>query len=343
MKVVLCAGGTGGHLFPAMALAEALKKKDHEVIIVTDERGAVYCEHFENKKVYGNVRFSLKGILTIGFKLIGTFFSFLHFCKTQKPDIIIGFGGIFTVVPIIVGRMCKVKVVLYEQNTVIGRANRYLSNFSDMMLSAFSIGGHWKVQPSPVRDEFLKKVPFDCGGKLKILVIGGSQGAKSFSVIIPSAIKGLSAEERSEIEIVQQESYEDIDELKQRYDHLGVKSTISKFFHNVAELMGKSQLVICRSGSSTLMELSAMGRPAVLIPYPRAMDNHQRLNAKRYVDRNSAWMIEEDGFSSEKLKNILKQILRDRSILKQKADHMYNKNMESASENFIRLIENIEE
>jgi UDP-N-acetylglucosamine--N-acetylmuramyl-(pentapeptide) pyrophosphoryl-undecaprenol N-acetylglucosamine transferase len=341
LKVVLCAGGTGGHLFPAMALAEALKKKNHEVIIVTDERGAVYCEHFENKKVYGSVRFSLKGAFTIGFKLIRTFFSFFHFCKTHKPDVIIGFGGIFTVVPIIVGRMCKAKIILYEQNTIIGRANRYLLNFSDMTLSAFSIGGHWKVQPSPVRDEFLKRVPFDCSGKLRILVIGGSQGAKSFSVIIPSAIKGLSAEERSEIEIVQQESYEDIDELKQRYDHLGVKSTISKFFHNVAELMGKSQLVICRSGSSTLMELSAMGRPAVLIPYPKAMDNHQRLNAKRYVDRNSAWMIEEDGFSSEKLKNILKQILKDRDILKQKAEHMYNKNMESASENFIRLIENI--
>lgn len=343
MKVVLCAGGTGGHLFPAMALAEALKRKNHEVTVVTDERGAVYCENFDNKKVYGSLRVSLKGALTICFTLIRIFFSFFHFCKTQKPDVIIGFGGIFTVVPIIVGRICKAKVVLYEQNTVVGRANRYLLSFSDIKLSAFSIGGHWKVQPSPVRDEFLKKVPFDCSGKLRILVIGGSQGARSFSSIIPAAIKGLSTEERSEIEIVQQESYEDIDELKQRYDHLGVKSTISKFFHNVSDLMGKSQLVICRSGSSTLMELSAMGRPAILIPYPKAMDNHQRLNAKRYVDRNAAWMIEEDGFSSGKLKNILKQVLKDRDILKQKAEHMYNKDMKDASENFIKLIENIEE
>ena len=342
MKVVLCAGGTGGHLFPVMALAEALKEKDHEVTIVTDERGAVYCDHFENKKVYGNVRFSLRGGATLLFRLIRIFFSFFRFCKTQKPDVVIGFGGIFTIVPIIVGRICGAKVVLYEQNTVIGRANRYLVNFSDLMLSAFSIGGHWKVLPPPVRSEFLREVPIDCSGKLRILVIGGSQGARSFSTIIPSAITGLSAEERLEIEIVQQESYEDIDELKQRYDHLGIKSTISKFFHNVSELMEKSQLVICRSGSSTLMELSAIGRPAILIPYPKSMDNHQRLNAKRYVDRNAAWMIEEDGFASVKLKDILKQVLKDRNILKQKAEHMYNKNMKNASENFIRLIENIE-
>lgn len=341
MKVVLCAGGTGGHLFPAIALAEALEKKNHGVTIVTDERGAVYCDQFENKKVYGNVRCSLRGVLSLFFKLTGISFSFWRFCKTRKPDVIIGFGGVFSIVPVIIGKMCGVRTILYEQNAVIGRANRYLSNFADAKLSAFSIGGNWKMQPSPVREEFLKDIPFNGDGKLKILVIGGSQGARSFSTIIPSAVKGLSVEERSEIEIVQQESYEDIDKLKQRYDCLGVKSVIGKFFQNVPQLMGKSQLVICRSGSSTLMELAAMGRPAVLIPYPRAMDNHQRLNAKRYVDKNAAWMIEEDSYASEKLKNILKKILRDRSILKQKAEHMYNRALKNASESFIKVIESL--
>jgi len=341
LKVVLCAGGTGGHLFPAMALADAFKKKDHEVTIVTDKRGAAFCKHFADKKVYSDVRCSLRGIFSLPFKLAKIFFSFLYFCKSQKPDVIIGFGGAFTVVPILVGRMCKVKVVLYEQNTVIGRANRYLLNSADMKLSAFSIGGSWKVQLAPVRNEFLKRVPLDCKGRLRILVIGGSQGARSFSRVIPSAIKGLSVEERAEIEIVQQESYEDINELKQRYTHLGVKAVIAKFFNNVSELMGKSQLIICRSGASTLMELAAIGRPAILIPYPRAMDNHQRLNAKRYVDKNAAWMIEEDGFASERLRSILRQILRDRTILEQKAGHMYNENLKNAAENFMRLVENI--
>ncbi len=342
MKVVLCAGGTGGHLFPAIALAEALEKKNHDVTIVTDERGSVYCEHLENKRIYGNVRCSLKGAFFLVFRLLRIFFSFWRFCKLRKPDVIIGFGGAFTVVPVLVGKMCKIKIVLHEQNTVVGRANRYLTSFADMKLSTFAIGGNWKLQPSPVRKEFLKYVPLDCSGKLRIFVIGGSQGAKSFSTIIPVAIKGLSAEERSEIEIVQQESYEDIDELKQRYDHLGVKSTICKFFNNVSELMGRSQLLICRAGSSTLMELSAMGRPAILIPYPKAMDNHQRLNAKRYVDKNAAWMLEEDVFVSERLKGILRSILRDRGVLRQKAGHMYNENLKNAAENFIRLVENIE-
>ncbi|MBO4405766.1 MAG: UDP-N-acetylglucosamine--N-acetylmuramyl-(pentapeptide) pyrophosphoryl-undecaprenol N-acetylglucosamine transferase [Alphaproteobacteria bacterium] len=341
MKVVLCAGGTGGHLFPAIALAEALEGKHHEVTMVTDDRGAVYCEHFEKKKVYKSVRFSLKGAFVLLFRLLGVFISFLRFCKSEKPDVIVGFGGVFTVVPVIVGRMCGVKIVLYEQNTIIGRANRYLLNFADLKLSAFSIGGSWKVQPSPVRKEFLKEIPYRCDEKVKILVIGGSQGAKSFSTIIPSAIKRLSADERSELEIVQQDSYGDIDELKRKYDGLGVKSVIGKFFNNVSELMGKCQLVICRSGSSTLMELAAMGRPAILIPFPRAMDNHQHLNAKRYVDRNAAWLIEEDSYASERLKNILKQILRNREILKQKSGHMYNKALRDASDGFVRLLENV--
>ncbi len=342
MKVVLCAGGTGGHLFPAIALAEALENKHHHVTMITDDRGAVYCEHIENKKVYKSVRFSLKGILVLLFRFFVVFVSFLRFCKTEKPDVIIGFGGIFTLVPVIVGKMCGAKIVLYEQNAIIGRANRYLLNFANLKLSAFSIGGNWKVQPSPVRKEFLKYVPYKCDEKIKILVIGGSQGAKSFSTIVPAAVKGLSVEERSELEIIQQDSYGDVEDLRNKYDSLGVKSTIDKFFYNVSEIMGECQLVICRSGSSTLMELSAVGRPAILIPYPRAMDNHQRLNAKRYVDRNAAWLIEEDGYASERLKNILRQVLKDREILKQRSDHMYNKALQNASDNFVLLIENME-
>jgi len=342
LKVVLCAGGTGGHLFPAIALAEALEDKHHEVTIVTDNRGSAYCEHIENKKVYGNVRFSLRGAPILLFRLLGIFISFLFFCRSKKPDVIIGFGGIFTLVPIIVGKMCGAKVILYEQNAIIGRANRWLLNFADLKLSAFSIGGNWKVQPSPVRKEFTKSVPYKCNGKIKILVIGGSQGAKSFSKIIPEAIKGLSAEERSELEIIQQDSYGDIEELKKKYDDLGVKSTIDRFFHNVSEIMGKSQLVICRAGSSTLMELAAVGRPAILIPYPKAMDNHQRLNAKRYVDKNAAWLIEENSYASERLKNILKRVLRDREMLKQKSGHMYNEALKEASDNFVLLIEDME-
>ena len=343
MKVVLCAGGTGGHLFPAIALAEALENNQHDVTIVTDDRGAVYCENFENKKVYKSVRFSLKGLFLLAFRLLGIFISFFRYCKAEKPDVIVGFGGIFTIVPVLVGKMCGVKIVLYEQNTIIGRANRYLLNFADLRLSAFSIGGKWKMQPSPVRKEFLQKLPpYKCDGKIRILVIGGSQGAKSFSSIIPAAIKGLSAEERSEIEIIQQDSYGDIDDLKQLYAQLGVKAVIDKFFSNVAALMGQSQLVICRSGSSTLMELGAIGRPAILIPYPLAADNHQRLNAKRYVDRGAAWLVEDNGLASERLRNILKKILRDREILQQKAGHMYNEALKNAADGFILLMESME-
>ena len=178
--------------------------------------------------------------------------------------------------------------------------------------------------------------------KLKILIIGGSQGTKSFSTIIPNALARLSDTERFELELIQQDSYGDKAELKNKYEKLGVKATIEDFIDNVGEIMSDCQLVICRAGASTLSELEAVGRPAILIPYPNAADNHQVLNAKRYVAKNAAWLVTEDSFSSDKLSKIIKDILKDKESLKLKATNMYNEKVRSASEDFVQLIEVLE-
>lgn len=341
MKVVLCAGGTGGHLFPAVALAESLKEKHHDAIIVTDKRGAIYCDEIEDKKVLKNIKFSLKNMFSLPFRILSNLFYFIRDWKKQKPDVIVGFGGIFSIIPIFIAKLYGIKIILFEQNSVVGRANRYLQNLADLKLSAFATGGDWKTHPAPVRKEFFKNSHYKIEGKLKILIIGGSQGAKSFSTIVPQALKGLSEEERSEIEIIQQASHGDMEELKEKYEGLSVKSTIEKFVYEVADAMNNCQLVICRAGASTLSELVAVGRPAVLIPYPKATDNHQLLNAKRYVSKNVGWIVEENSYSAAKLQNIIKQILKDKELLAQKVSGMQNPSLKNAADSFVDLIEDL--
>ncbi len=172
MKVILCAGGTGGHLFPAVALAEEFLKKGHEACIVTDERGEAYCKGIENKEVLKTIRFSPRELFTLIYYAINTAIHFLVKWKNDRPDVLIGFGGIFTIFPILIAKFYGVKVVIYEQNSIVGKANRYLFKLADLRLSMFSIGNEWKVQASPVRKEFCRNVPYKLGKKLKILIIG---------------------------------------------------------------------------------------------------------------------------------------------------------------------------
>ncbi len=340
MKIVLCAGGTGGHLFPVIALFDAFKQKGHDVSIVTDKRGAHYCEHIEEKEIIPTTRFSLRHIALSVIKSIKIGISFAAKWYKNRPDVFVGFGGIATIVPALIAKLYGAKVVIYEQNAIVGRANRCLSNFADFRMSTFALGNDWKVQAAPVRKEFLESSAYSVGEAINILVIGGSQGAKSFASIIPEALKGLTKEEKNRIFITQQESYR-ADDLKETYEKIGIKCDIREFIDDVASIMNKCQLVICRSGASTLAELSAIGRPAILIPYPFAADNHQWLNAKRYEQRNAAWIIEEEKNAVVRLKSLLSNILRRQELLTGAASNIINSSLKHAAEDFVRLIEKL--
>jgi UDP-N-acetylglucosamine--N-acetylmuramyl-(pentapeptide) pyrophosphoryl-undecaprenol N-acetylglucosamine transferase len=192
---------------------------------------------------------------------------------------------------------------------------------------------------APVRGEFIKNIPYKCEKIVKILIIGGSQGAASFSKIVPEAIALLNEKERKSIEIIQQVSYGDIDQLKQTYKNLGIKSTLKGFIHDIAKIMLDSQLIICRSGASTLSELAATGRPAILIPYPNAADNHQLYNALYYKNKKAAWVLEEKEGIIDELGKILRQILQDRELLKIASSHMISGSRDRTTDNFIKQIE----
>ncbi|MBR1734147.1 MAG: UDP-N-acetylglucosamine--N-acetylmuramyl-(pentapeptide) pyrophosphoryl-undecaprenol N-acetylglucosamine transferase [Alphaproteobacteria bacterium] len=343
LKIAICSGGTGGHMFPACALFEALKSRGHNVNMITDTRGNRFCSNISesNKIVINTIRFTLRTLLIDIPTFISEACSLYKLWKDNRPDIIIGFGGLFTVIPIFVGKFLRSKIIIYEQNSVIGRANALLASFADCKISTFSIGEDWHQLSSPVRKEFIEaaKSDYKCDNRLKIVVIGGSQGALSFSCIIPNSLSLIDANLRSNIDIVQQVSSAKLDELKMKYEELGINAHLLDFVHDVAREMAEAQLIICRSGASTLAELSTLGRPAILIPYPFASDNHQFHNAVCYKNKRAAWLVEEDENIEKKLAEIIINLLMHRELLKAAASNMINKLGNKSTEIFADFIE----
>lgn len=342
MNVAICAGGTGGHMFPACALFSAMKEKNHDVTLVTDERGDIYCPGLSKKIVLNTVRFSTKNLASATWHSLGLIVKLYKIWRKNFPDVVIGFGGLFSVIPLFVAKILGSKIVICEQNTVVGKANKLLSRVADLKLSAFGIDSSWKKIAMPVRKEFTKaNHKYDCDDIIKILVIGGSQGAKSFSKIIPEALRKLDKTARKKVEIVQQVSHDDIGSMQDLYKSIGVKATLMKFIDNVAEMMSETQLVICRAGASTLSELVEMSRPAILIPLPTAADNHQYENAMYYKERQMAWLIEENDKSSVELANILGDVIGNRNLLIQMADNLKSAKGRNTLDDFVKLIEEI--
>jgi UDP-N-acetylglucosamine--N-acetylmuramyl-(pentapeptide) pyrophosphoryl-undecaprenol N-acetylglucosamine transferase len=328
-------------MFPACALFYATLRRGYDVSLVTDDRGDVFCNDITAKVVLKTLRFSPGNFPKTVFYLFRVFCKFLKFWLLKRPAVVIGFGGSFTIVPLLTAKILRSKIVIYEQNAVLGRANRFLERFADLKLTSFELGDDWVQAPAPVREDFLQQRPYECAGALRILIIGGSQGAASLLSIIPGAMETLTLTERQDLEIIQQTANGGIDDLKKIYDGLRVKSTLKPFLHCVAEEMLMSQLVICRSGASTLSELAATGRPAILIPYPRAADNHQLHNALSYKNRKAAWVLEEKDGVAVELGQILREILQNRELLKKASFHMMNGSSHRATDRFVELIERI--
>lgn len=350
--IAICSGGTGGHMFPACALYDSLKARGYSVCMITDARGDRFCKGItlSDKVVLSTLRFDIRML----FKLLKDFFRvslrLRSLWKPAAPDIIVGFGSSFTIAPILVGKSLKSKVLLYEQNSVLGRANKFLERLADYRVSTFAIDEKWKQLPSPVRKDFIEAATrcaanhsggYQCNGRLRIVVIGGSQGAFSFSRIIPEALALLDSECRKQIDIVQQVGVEKIEELKKAYAKIGVNACLLDFVHNIAEEMSKAQLIISRSGASTLAELTTMGRPAILIPYPLAANNHQYHNAVCYKNRKAAWIVEEGEGAEKKLASVIDSLLKNRQQLKDASSNMIGARKKNPTEVFVDYIHEI--
>ena len=303
--VVIAAGGTGGHFFPAEALAAELIARGHVVALMTDSRGgAESSKVFEGREVIvlQGAGLAGRGRRAVGAALAlaaGTVAARRHLHRLN-PAVLIGFGGYPCVAPVLATRTLRQRpvVLLHEQNAVLGRANRALSRFADHLLLGMDGTQRLPATPhtlvgNPVRPAILAaSTPYTPpSNTIELLITGGSQGARVFAGL-PDAIALLPNAVRARLHITQQCRAEDIDRVRTAYGALGVPATLSPFFADIAVLLTNAHLVLARAGASTVAELCAMGRPAILVPLPGAIDGHQLANARvsgAAVLEQSAW------------------------------------------------------
>lgn len=301
--ILLSAGGTGGHLFPAEALAHELTARGWEIHLATDDRAERFAGKFPAKAIHTirSATFGSKNPIA----LAKTFWRIWQGVRQAsaligqiKPKAVIGFGGYPTLPPLYAATRRGVPTLIHEQNAVMGRANRALAARVSAVAGGFLSGeGRYAdkivVTGNPVRPAVIEaaKTGYSAsmpGEPFNLVVFGGSQGAQFFSEAIPAAVAELAPELQARLRIVQQARKEDEAGVRAAYDKLGVPAEISPFFGDMADRMAKAHLVISRSGASTVAEIAAIGRPALLVPYPHALDHDQAANAAALADAGGA-------------------------------------------------------
>ena len=324
--VYLAAGGTGGHIFPALAVAETLRTRGYSAHLFTDRRGAKMLGEASTLPVTLHVIAAASpfqnGIIkrTIAFtKLaVGTSASLYHLL-VKRPALIIGFGGYPSFAPMVVGRLLGIPILLHEQNAFLGRANHMLAKFANALALSWPQTKNLpdlqnvKVTGIPVRQAFFDaaQTPYRLAAttQVNLAVLGGSQGASILASLVPDAIAMLDPTIRQRLRIHQQARPEQIGPLKHRYGDLGVTADIQSFYTDMPSLLGQSHVVICRAGASSVAELAAIGRPSLLLPLPSAMDDHQRINALQMQDVGGGICLDETNLSAAVLATRLMQLL----------------------------------
>ena len=326
---MLAAGGTGGHLFPAYALAEELARRGITIDLVTDHRGDRYGSDFPARHTYQVPSATLGGkspvaLARTGFTLARGLIAARSLLKKVRPRAIVGFGGYPSFPPLLAAASLRIPSALHEQNAVLGRANRMLAkrvtavatSFDKVKLLDAGLMAKVRVTGNPVRDAVIAQTarPYPALGPdtlLLLLVFGGSQGARYFSDTVPPALATLAPELRRRLSVVQQVREEDIDRVRAAYSGAGIKADVQPFFKNLPEVMAASHLVIARSGASSVAELAAIGRPSILVPLPHALDNDQLQNATRLAESGGAWCIEQKNLSPERLGQEITRLAAD--------------------------------
>jgi len=316
---LVAAGGTGGHMFPAEATARALLARGHRVMLVTDRRGAAHSERFAGAEVH---RIAAGGIAgrDLWRRALAVFELGLGFLQARtliarnRPDAALGFGGYAALPPMAAALLAGIPSALHEQNAVLGRANRLLAPRMRLIALSFEQtralreGGRNEVvvTGNPVRLEIASRVGFPYpalgpGEPFRLLVVGGSQGARIFGRVVPAAVAALPQDLRTRLKVDQQARPEDLEAVAAAYRAAGVAAAVAPFFKDLPERLAACHLLIGRAGASTVAELAAVGRPAILVPYAHAIDDHQTANAQAIDEAGGAWLIPERCFTAAKL------------------------------------------
>jgi UDP-N-acetylglucosamine--N-acetylmuramyl-(pentapeptide) pyrophosphoryl-undecaprenol N-acetylglucosamine transferase len=316
-RVLVAAGGTGGHLFPAEALAAALAKRNVAVELVTDSRAARHAGAFAGSvhvipsaTIRGKNPVSLArtgGVL--GYGLLKAWLAL----PKVKPAVVVGFGGYPTIPPLLAAALRGIPTVIHEQNAVMGRANRLLAprvraiatGFAGILkssaLAAKATHTGNPVRPAVIAASSTAYPALDTTGPLRLLVFGGSQGARVMADVVPAAIGRLEPHLQMRLAIVQQARDEDFSRVRDTYRKMQVQAEVAPFFADLPARMAASHLVISRSGASTVAELAAIGRPAILVPLPHALDQDQRANAGVLMQAGGAIRLDQAEFTADRL------------------------------------------
>lgn len=333
--IVLAAGGTGGHLFPAQALAEELTRRGFRIHLMTDERVRDYGKSFPSAEthVVPSATLSLSDPLKVPGRLLRLHAGYRQardILKRLRPAAVVGFGGYPSFPPILAASRLRIPSCVHDQNAVMGRANKVLSKFATAVASSFpSLQGLPKAAEAklvftgnPVRDLALaeRAAPYPSFDTFNLLVFGGSQGARFFAEFMPQVIAKLPADVLKRLHLVQQCRPEDLQQVRALYGQGGFSYELQPFFMDMPKRIAASHLVVCRSGASTIAELGVIGRPAIMVPLPHALDNDQLRNAESFAHAGAGWVRPQASLDAGEFAAFLTQLAGDESQLRRGAE-----------------------
>jgi UDP-N-acetylglucosamine--N-acetylmuramyl-(pentapeptide) pyrophosphoryl-undecaprenol N-acetylglucosamine transferase len=317
--VLLAAGGTGGHLFPAEALAEALARRGLTVDLATDERAERYGKRFPARRIHVIASETVRSRNVVALARTGAIMSlallraFIMLGRI-KPAVVVGFGGYPTLAPVLAATFRRIPTVIHEQNAVMGRANKLLAprvsaiatSFTGVLdhaarLAAKAVHTGNPVRPAVITAAVMPYPALATDGLVRLLVFGGSQGARIMSEIVPAAIERLDQALRIRLLVAQQARGEDLAQVREIYGRLSISAEVAPFFPDLPARIAAAHLIVSRSGASTVAELAVIGRPAILVPLPHALDQDQHANAAVLEQAGGAIRLRQDEFTPARL------------------------------------------
>jgi UDP-N-acetylglucosamine--N-acetylmuramyl-(pentapeptide) pyrophosphoryl-undecaprenol N-acetylglucosamine transferase len=334
--IVLSTGGSGGHLFPAQALAGELSARGRTIVVMTDARGTTYETSFPGAKieVVPAATFadrSFIGLLLAPFEIAAGIFVSLAKLLRIRPGAVVGFGGYPSVPVMIAACLARFPTAVLAPDAVLGRANRLVANYVRVIAAALPLVRFVPKDTSkivytgnPLRPEVIAEAgrPYPAlepGGPLRLLVFGGSQGARALSEIVPAGIALLPEAMKRRLRVVQQCRPEDMEGVRAAYAASGVEAELATFFRDLPQRMAWAHLIVSRAGAGTVAELAAIGRPAILVPLPHALDDNQTPNADALVNAGAGWRVSQKDLTPKAFCELLNSAFSDPEDLARRA------------------------
>ncbi len=354
--LIIAAGGTGGHMFPAQALSEVMLRRGWRVTLSTDARGARYTDGYSHAVQVRQVasgspaQGGIVARLLAPFRILGGIFGATLKMWREKPDVVVGFGGYPTIPALAAAWLTRTPCMIHEQNGVLGRVNKVFARPVDVVAC-----GTWPtVLPSdvegvqtgnPVRASVLERAgaPYMPPGDwpMSLLVFGGSQGARILADTVPEAVARLPERVRAHLRVSQQARPEDFERVTEAYARSGVRAEVEPFFRDMPRRLSEAQLVISRSGASSVADIAVIGRPAILIPYAVATGDHQTANARALVEADAALLMPESRLSPESLAAAIETILTEPAAADEMAQAALGVGFPDAADRLAALVEEL--